>query len=508
MPPSELHAEAALEDAPSSPGPTGETATPHAANGIPESYDLLADDGTVLMKDNRLTIDDASRQQLTQTEIEELKKSAGGKEIIEKILANHAGLDEKTAFAKAKYTLRKHKKYLKRFTALPMEVGSLIDYVTAKEPPRIMEMREETLGLIGAWSNVHFSGVDPIDITEFDKNSIGGRWLACDETGGLVVASMADRMGLLYGPASTGMDTKEARPVKDDLLHGAAKSAQESQTNGESKTPKPTHRDFPTPALNNTITLLHPAVQPNLSLLKFFGYDTSSSILPPLEMEHPLHTHLKPLSWLQLLNPEEDPTYSKPEQVAEEILASWKSGKRGNYFKKRRRWERCKSIVEETQRGGFEGVIIASHMDVVTVLENTIPLIRGGGHIVIYSPTLEPLARLVDLFSKERRAAFLAHATKGEDPDKADFPLDPRMLLAPTIQTSRIREWQVLPGRTHPLMTARGGAEGYVFTARRVIPVAGGVEARGNHATKRRKIDHPEPTVAMETPTTANAMLE
>ena len=36
-------------------------------------------------------------------------------------------------------------------------------------------------------------------------------------------------------------------------------------------------------------------------------------------------------------------------------------------------------------------------------------------------------------------------------------------------------------------MTSRGGAEGYVFTGTRVIPVEGKVEARGNY--KRRKTD-------------------
>jgi tRNA (adenine-N(1)-)-methyltransferase non-catalytic subunit len=35
-------------------------------------------------------------------------------------------------------------------------------------------------------------------------------------------------------------------------------------------------------------------------------------------------------------------------------------------------------------------------------------------------------------------------------------------------------------------MTSKGGSEGFVFTARRVIPIEGGVEARGNHVKKRK----------------------
>ena len=68
-----------------------------------------------------------------------------------------------------------------------------------------------------------------------------------------------------------------------------------------------------------------------------------------------------------------------------------------------------------------------------------------------------------------------------------DFPLNPTLVIGAGVQTSRIRDWQVLPGRTHPMMTSRGGAEGYIFTGTRVVPAEGRVEARGKY--KRRKMD-------------------
>lgn len=474
------------------------TPTATATEALPESYDLLADDGSVLMKNNRLTIDDATRQKLTHQEIEDLKKSAGSKEVIERILANHAGLDEKTAYSKAKYTLRKHKKYLKRFVAMPMDLQSLMEYVLEKEAARIMEIREESLGLVGSWSNAHYSGTDGLN-TGGNEKDLGGRWLVCDDTGGLLTAALAERMNLLHLPQK-----EEAHEPTADVT-----MAEAPQTNGDAKTTRPAHKDFPIPATTNTITVLHPAVQPNLSLLKYFGYDTSNPNAMQ-ESDRPLHTHLKPLSWLQLLHPNEDPTYTEPEVVSDATLATWKSGKRGTYYKKRRRWERCRTIVDETREGGFEGLVIASHMDAVTILEHAIPLVRGGGHVVIYSPTIEPLVKIVDLYSKERRSAYIAHISKGETPTKDDFPLDPRLLLAPSVQTSRVRGWQVLPGRTHPLMTSRGGAEGFVFTARRVIPLEGGVEARGNFGSKKRKTEKQameiDDKVAQASPAPVNAL--
>lgn len=432
------------------------------------------------MKNNRLTIDDASRQALSYEEIEELKRTAAGKDVIEKILANHAGLDEKTSYSKAKYTLRKTKKYLKRFTVLPMEVGYLAEYVMEKEPSRILEIREETLGLVTAWSNAHFS--EPVD----DSMAKSGRWLVVDDTGGLVVAAIAERMGLLHHEDSQAVPEPAAQSsgqAEDVTMQNGIHEINGAAQNGDSK--PSVHTDFPTPASANSITLLHAAVQPNVSLLKYFDYDTNNP-----NPNHPLHTRLKPLSWLQLLHPDEDPTYREPETADAKAIETWKSGKRGNYFRKRRRWERCKAIVDDAREGQFDGLVVASHMDPETTFPHLIPLIRGGGHVVVYSPTIESLVHLTDLYSKDRRTAYLAHLNEQPDqpPDPTDFPVDPRLLLAPTLQTSRVRDWQVLPGRTHPLMTSKGGSEGYVFTARRVIPLEGGVEARGKSG-KRRKVE-------------------
>ena len=502
MPPSELNAEALVEEATPSES-RGEPGTP-ITNGISEASEILGEDVTAVMKNNRLTVDDAKRQGLSQQEIEEFKKTASGKEIIEKILANHAGLDEKTAFSRAKYTLRKTKKYLKRFTVLPMDLGNLIEYVSEKEAPKIMELRLEMLALMLAWSHVHHSPENDVSADESGSKIGGGRWLVADETGGLVVAAMAEKMGILYHDSQRAeSDASQASTV---TRKGAAEQLDGDDGGGVSLQPEPSavlpapsephkqesdsqtkatsHTDFPIPALTNTITHLHPAVQPNLAYLKYFGYDTNQP-----DSSHPLHTHLKPLSWLQLLHPEDDTTYTEPEQVPDHVLKSWKSGKRGTYWKKRRRWERCRFIVDEAKYGGFDGLIIASKMDPATMLPHIVPLVRGGGHVVIFSPTPEPLINVLDLYSKERRKAYINHLAAGETPEPKDCPVDPRLLLAPTLQTSRVRDWQVLPGRTHPLMTGRGGAEGYLFTARRVVPLEGGVEARGNFAGKKRKAD-------------------
>lgn len=536
MPASELHAEALGSEH----APAAEPSDENAEGGA--GFDIVGDDGEVIMRNNRLTIDDASRQKLSMEEIEELKKAGtgSGKDIIAKIMASHNAIDEKTSFSLAKYTLRKSRKYLKRFTALPMDVGVLTEYVLEKEAYKIMELREDLLGLICSWANIHCGATSRVQTAEDGVSQVGGgRWLVVDDTGGLVTAALAERMGVLYpdededssdeeeAPESASADGHATNGVKDTatntdqngdtaMLDADAPASGLAQPGVTSTEPAPQPRKPPRPhipqmsARTNTLTVLHPNNQPNLSYLKYFGYDYGAPA-----PSHPLYKHLKSLSWLSLLHPEDDPQYDEPETLSDEVLASMKSSKRGTYYRKRRRWERVKTVVDETRAGGFDGLVVATAMDATTILKELVPLVRGGGKVVVYNQNVEPLVELCDFYSKERRAAFIAQefgpsqkslkqqngkankydddvetndsTTEGGNEDD-DFPVNPTLLLAPSLQTARARQWQVLPQRTHPMMTSRGGAEGYIFTATRVLPIEGRVEARGHHGKKKRKV--------------------
>ena len=455
-------------------------------------YEVTGQDGSIILRTNRNIIDDSTAQSLTMEEIEALKSEGGGsgKNLIAKLLESHSAIDQKTAFGLAKYTLRKEKKYLRRFTVLPVDVSLLSRWIMAeKEPLKIMEMKEEMIALIGSWSNVHYTL--PTIVSDLGKGTMPakGRWLVIDETGGLLVATVAEKLGFLTANESCDDDSilRTALDANLDDQLPLVNGSSDLQYAAEGHLPCTTHE----PAINrkpvglartNTITLIHANAQPNISLLRYFDFDASNP-----SPSHPLQRHLRTISWLQLLTPEEDNGYMEPEVVATETLQSWKSGKRGNYFRKRRRWERIKSIVDETRGGEFDGLLVASVMNLDTILHHTVPLLRGAAQVVIYSPTVEPLVEVVDLYSTARRAAFVR-----DPPDKSrlpneDFPLNPTLLLAPSIQTARSRSWQVLPGRTHPLMTGHGGAEGYIFTATRVLPAEGKIAARGNF--KRRKLN-------------------
>lgn len=418
---------------------------------------------------------------------------------MQKLLSSHSALHQKTPFALQKYTLRKTKKFLRRFTVHPLTVQSLTHYLLeCKEPVKMLDLRDETLALMLSLANVHW----------------GGRWLIVDESGGLVVAAVAERLGLLeYTPdvdedKSTkapedekdkvkveGKDkvedkAEEVKVEKDEKAEKAEKAEEKVEKTQEDPAPlkRWIKRPDPPPPTRNTITLIHPNEQPNISLLKYFNYDTNS---PPTS--HPLHAHLRTINWLQVVAPHDDTTLQPPPPQTPEELALLKSSKRAAHYRKLKRWERTAAIVADTQRGGFDGLLVAGFMELQGILRYAVPLLSGSAQVVVYSPNREAVAEVADLYSSARKAEWIQRGNTAVGAVVEEDELDPTLLLAPTIHTTVARRYQVLPGRTHPVMTSRGGGEGCIFHAVKVLPVEGSVQARGVfRGTKKRKDEHGE----------------
>ncbi|KAG6001646.1 hypothetical protein E4U43_001270 [Claviceps pusilla] len=482
-----------------------------------EELALVDETGKVIARSNREIIDDSARQTLTTEEIEELKKkgASAGKELIAKLMLSHTAIDQKTTYSLAKYKLLKERKFLRRFTVLPLDVVLLGQWLLEdKDASRVLEMRPEMMGLLGCWADVHFGGSPVEDVSE----PHGGRWLVVDDTGGLLVAAMAERMGILHREDDQEQDVEVARSEEAPASEEKGTEEQSIETNGVEESPqqeqqqqqqqqtsrsnaprnlkkRPRKDDLDKHyAITNTLTLIHANSQPNLSVLRYFDFDAGDPN-PPYPF-HPLFTHLLPISWLQLVSPHDDVAYAeKPADVSPEVLASWKPNRRGNYHRKRRRWARTQEIVDATRAGGFSGLAVASTMDPISILRESLPLLAGGSPIAIYSPTIELLEQLVDCFSIARRAAWVSSPppeTQGKTQAELDrwagtkeFPINPTLVLGASVQTSRARRWQVLPGRTHPFMTGRGGADGFLFTGWRTIPAEGRISARGKFQKKR-----------------------
>ncbi|QSL66075.1 hypothetical protein MERGE_003213 [Pneumocystis wakefieldiae] len=129
---------------------------------------------------NKDTIDDSFNQLLTYDEIMYLKqdKDLSGQDIVNKIIISHKTYDQKTEYAKDKYIRKKIKKYQKGFTTLFPTIWEISEYILTKDFSKIMDLRAEIIAYI-----LNLGNVQP-----------GGKYIVVDETSGLLVASILERM--------------------------------------------------------------------------------------------------------------------------------------------------------------------------------------------------------------------------------------------------------------------------------------------------------------------------
>ncbi|KUF79221.1 bZIP transcription factor 1 [Phytophthora nicotianae] len=141
----------------------------------PETGDGFVPDG-----DNRHYADTNSAQTLKQTDIGELReKGASGKEIIQKLVENSSTWETKTEFSKQKYLKKKQQKYMPRVRFLRCTAESLCRTYRLKNPAKICNLREDSLGQILVYGNIF----------------AGGQVLVVDTCMGLVTGAIAERQG-------------------------------------------------------------------------------------------------------------------------------------------------------------------------------------------------------------------------------------------------------------------------------------------------------------------------
>lgn len=121
-------------------------------------------------------------QKLDNKQIDDLKKLGAssdiGQKIIEQIIAGHEGFDKKTLFSQQKYLRRKQQKFLRRFQVDYVGLSQLLQYYIEKDLQKVLDMSEETLGLL-----LNHANIRP-----------GGNYLVVDDTAGVVVYAMLERM--------------------------------------------------------------------------------------------------------------------------------------------------------------------------------------------------------------------------------------------------------------------------------------------------------------------------
>ncbi|KAF6766715.1 Gcd10p family-domain-containing protein [Ephemerocybe angulata] len=108
------------------------------------------------------------------------------------------------------------------------------------------------------------------------------------------------------------------------------------------------------------------------------------------------------------------------------------------------RSERQKSrLKKQLFAGEFDGLVIATEYDPYSVIERLAPFLGGSALIVVHSPYIQILS---DLQAKLR-----------------NMP----QYLSPSVTEGWLRRYQILPGRTHPMM-AMSGSGGFILHALKV----------------------------------------
>lgn len=297
--------------------------------GITDLAELDSDDlisGS--SKDNRLLVDQGNVQKLTVEEIEEMKNKIGGnevaREIIQTMIKNHGSFDKKTAYSQEKYLDRKHKKFLRRFSINYLTSNEMLDYLYfEKEPFRILNLSIEMLGLMMSYGNV----------------MPGGNYLVVDETGGLVVYAMLERMGN-----------------------------------------------------RGTITLLHENDQPSIHVLNKTRYAKEISTSP--------ESMVQCINVLQFLEPETERPDFKP--LDEEEYKKLPETMRTQYDRKLKRFQITNKVLDRVIQNDFESLIYVSTLNPTTFVPRIIPRLRGSSPLVIYNQYKEALIELNHIFLREK----------------------------------------------------------------------------------------------------------
>jgi len=140
-----------------------------------------------------------------------------------------------------------------------------------------------------------------------------------------------------------------------------------------------------------------------------------------------------------------DPDYTPVSAAPSELSAESQKAERQKARKNKREAaaEDLDRIRKDFFSGSFDGLLVSSEYDSYSIIQRLIPYLAGSSSIVVHSPFLPPLCETQSLLRNDNR------------------------ILSPSVSESWLRKYQVLPGRTHPLMTSSGSG-GYILHAIRV----------------------------------------
>jgi tRNA (adenine-N(1)-)-methyltransferase non-catalytic subunit len=379
-----------------------------------EDSEINADDSTFpeieQANDNRNLVDNNNSQSLDYKQLTKLvEEGTDGSAIVSALVENSKTFENKTEFSKAKYIVRKQKKYQPRCRMVRCTGFSVCETMFKKEPRKMMNMREDTLGQILSYSNI----------------SAGCQVLVMETCLGLVTGAITQRMGG-YGKVISVYSGQQPSFVEMIGRFNLSFAEQHS------------------------IKWLHTG--------DIFSEDVVTAT--DTEAQDPEKVEREALIWPCTLQGHTRAYLEtmKKERARKDFLA-----KRCARFARKLTRHTGMEAKEMLLARKCDSIVLATRYDPTATLLDLLPYLTPSAPFVVYSEYMEPLVECFRELQKQGLAINLR------------------------LMDTWMREYQVLPGRTHPNMNM-SQCGGFLLTGIKLCPVHGHNELDDNLLKELRGI--------------------
>ncbi|KAE8770898.1 putative tRNA (guanine-N(1)-)-methyltransferase,putative [Hordeum vulgare] len=443
-------------------GPDGLLPCNTAAPDAPSQDDKPRDAGQAQdeTRDNRSLVDNNTAQTLSSEDIDAMKREgASGDAIVEALIANSSTFGNKTVFSQEKYKLKKQKKYAPKVLLRRPSSRSICETYFKKYPARIGFMRVDALSLLLSMANVGaYSDVLAVDmvgglVVGAVAERLGGTGYVCstylgsapssidiirmynlnsEMTSRIFQAPLSDLCSLKSSgnaPGSVQGDVVEPSSAPDESLQSPLKKPSDTEVsdgNAQSTTAQPTVVEAPEPAKDEHLN------QGDI----------------PIDIEAPEPAKDEHLNQGDIPIDIEAPEPATDEHLNQgDISMPECKGNNGNSIApKALRAGKAPSPERKKYWGehGFSSLIVAAPgHEVESVVADLLPLLSYSAPFAIYHQYLQPLATCMHSLQVSKMAIGLQ------------------------ITEPWLREYQVLPSRTHPHMQMNAFG-GYILSGIRI----------------------------------------
>ncbi|XP_076463840.1 tRNA (adenine(58)-N(1))-methyltransferase non-catalytic subunit TRM6-like [Babylonia areolata] len=397
-------------------------------------------------KDNRDLVDSGENQKLTQEEIMKMKEEGlSGQDIVEKLVEQSETFKTKTEFSQEKYIKKKKKKHMLVFRILHPSSRLLLD-TFKHSPSKICNLRADSLSQLLCYSNV-----------------MSGSTVAVVEScHGLVLGTVMERMGgcgrvihLFPGNDMNRHVVSEFNFPEDQmktLLEFPLNKLASLEDGTLLSAEDPSDR---TDAVVNTSEAgdAVPKVESSGDTTKQQDDKSAQPESTASAMEVDKDNDGEPAPDEKEDEEGDDPLDKITEAKVEGKEKSNTRQKRGKprnnpaeqAAKRQLRAERLREAATILSDKNLDSLIIATKYDCVAILMRLLPYVAPSRPVVVFCQHKEPL---VECFTKVKESGCGIQLKLSE---------------------SWYREYQVLPSRTHPLMSM-SGTGGYLLSFIRVMP--------------------------------------